>query len=255
MQELYYRELGSGSPLIILHGLFGSSDNWLTLGKKMAEKYKVYLVDQRNHGQSFHSDEFNYQVMSTDLNKFMQQKEIASAHILGHSMGGKTAMQFAVEYPGKINKLIVADIGPRFYPVHHDTILKGLFSINLDKLASRKEADETLSAFVPEVGVRQFLLKNLAREGSSFTWKMNLQVIAKEIEQVGKSLNQNAVFEKPTLFLSGGNSDYIKDADLNLIHSIFKNSMLKTIEGAGHWLHAEKPEEFFELTMNFLADE
>ena len=252
MQELYFRELGEGKPLIILHGLFGSSDNWLTLGRRFGENFKVYIVDQRNHGQSFHDDEFSYEAMATDLKQFIDSKNIQSPHILGHSMGGKTAMTFATMYPDCLDKLIVADIGPQSYPVHHTTILKGLFSVNLETTRSRKEADEQLGQHVQEMGIRQFLLKNLTRSGSDFAWKINLPVIAQNIEQIGKGLNQNTSYTNTTLFIRGEKSNYIQDADLNLIHSIFKNSRLETIAEAGHWLHAEKPQEFYDITMNYL---
>jgi pimeloyl-ACP methyl ester carboxylesterase len=254
MEQLYFRTLGEGTPLIILHGLFGSSDNWLTLGKRFAEKYKVYLIDQRNHGQSFHSSEFSYPAMAKDLEDFMQIEKIDSANIIGHSMGGKTAMEFAVTSPSKVKKLIIADIGPKYYPVHHATILKGLFSINLKTLGSRKEADDQLAKFIADFGTRQFLLKNLGRNGDDFEWKVNLNVIAQEIEQVGKGLNQNATYTKTTLFVRGGKSDYILDSDMNLIHSIFTNSKVETIEGSGHWLHAEKPDEFFLIASKFLEN-
>ena len=252
MQELYYREMGEGSPLIILHGLFGASDNWLTLGRRFAENHKVYLVDQRNHGQSFHSDEFSYEAMAQDLEQFMTRHNIEQADILGHSMGGKTAMVFATTWPERVKKLLVADIGPQSYLVHHTTILKGLFSINLDTLASRKAADEQLTEYIPEMGIRQFLLKNLTRKGEGFGWKINLPVIASSIEQIGKGLNQNTSYGKTALFVRGRRSDYIQDADINLIHSIFTNSKVETIEGAGHWLHAEKPQEFYDIASNYL---
>lgn len=252
MQDLYFRELGQGEPLIILHGLFGSSDNWLTLGRRFAEDFKVYIIDQRNHGQSFHDNDFTYEAMARDLERFLAQQNIKQAHILGHSMGGKTAMVFASMCPDLVKKLIVADIGPQSYPVHHSTILKGLFSIPLDTLSSRKQADEQLAQFVPEMGVRQFLLKNLMRTVDGFAWKINLPVIASQIEQIGKGLNQNTSYHQPALFIRGGRSDYIKDTDLNLIHSIFTDSEVKTIEQAGHWLHAEKPQEFYDEVINFL---
>ncbi|HEY9117616.1 MAG TPA: alpha/beta fold hydrolase, partial [Roseivirga sp.] len=178
--------------------------------------------------------------------------KIEQAIVMGHSMGGKTAMQFAIEYPEKISKLIVADIGPKFYPVHHHTILKAFYSVPVKDLSSRNEADEIVNKLIPDFGTRQFLLKNLSREKDGFSWKMNLDIIAKNLEEVGKSLNQNAQFKKPTLFIRGSKSDYITNDDLNLIHSIFSESQLKTIEGAGHWLHAEKPNEFFETVNDFI---
>ena len=253
MQLLNYKTFGTGQPLVILHGLFGSLDNWVTLGKRYAEKHQVFLVDQRNHGQSFHNDSFSYEVMSEDLCQFMGQMNIDQAHLIGHSMGGKTAMEFASKYPEKVAKLIVADIGPKSYPVHHSTIIKAFYSVPVEQLTSRKEADEILSKLIPEFGIRQFLLKNLSREDNGFRWKMNLDVIASKIDEVGKGLNQNATFEKETLFLRGGNSDYILNDDFNLIHSTFPKAQIQTIEGVGHWLHAEKPQEFYEMTTRFLS--
>lgn len=252
MQELYFRELGEGKPLVILHGLFGSSDNWLTLGKRFAEDFKVYIVDQRNHGQSFHDDEFTYEAMAADLKQFIDGKNIKNPHILGHSMGGKTAMNFATSHSDCLDKLIVADIGPQSYPVHHSTILKGLYAIDLANTQSRKEADEQLAQFVPELGIRQFLLKNLTRTDGRFAWRINLNAIAQGIEQIGKGLNQNISYSQSALFIRGEKSDYIQDADVNLIHSIFTNSKLETISGAGHWLHAEKPQEFYDIVMKYL---
>ena len=256
MQKLFFRELGeqNAQPLIILHGLLGSSDNWLTLGKRFAKKYHVFIIDQRNHGQSFHDSEFNYKVMSSDLVNFYKENRLNSAHIIGHSMGGKTAMEFAMNHPNDVDKLIVADIGPKTYPPHHGMILKGLFSIVLDKLESRKQADEILSKHIPEAGIRQFLLKNLKRNSEAFEWKVNLKAIAQNIEEVGVGLNENYKFTKPSLFIRGGKSDYILDSDANLIHSMFDNSTLKTIPNAGHWLHAEQPEQFLELVLDFLND-
>lgn len=252
MKKLNYKEYGSGQPLIILHGLFGSLDNWVTLGKKFGESHHVYLVDQRNHGHSFHSDQFNYDVMADDLSSFMTEHRIESAILLGHSMGGKTVMNFATQYPERVDRLIVADIGPKFYPIHHTTIIKAFYSVDLSLIKSRKEADEQLAASIHEFGVRQFLLKNLQRTESGFQWKMNLDVIAKNIEEVGKALNQNASFNRPTLFIRGDQSEYISDEDLNLIHSIFTDSKVDTVSNAGHWLHAENPMEFFEKVKTFI---
>ncbi|WP_422007691.1 alpha/beta fold hydrolase [Roseivirga pacifica] len=255
MPQLNYKTFGEGEPLIILHGLFGSLDNWITLAKKFADNYKVYIVDQRNHGLSFHDDTWDYDVMAEDLCEFMSTERLDKAHLIGHSMGGKTVMNFAVKYPEKVDKLIVADIGPKYYPVHHTTIIKALYSIDVNALSSRNEADEQMQKLISEFGVRQFLLKNLQRDGDSFRWKMNLDVIAKNIEEVGKALNQNATYPQPTLFIRGGKSDYIQDGDFNTIHSIFPKSKIETIAGAGHWLHAEKPAEFFQLVTEFLANE
>lgn len=251
--KLHFREMGEGAPLIILHGLFGSSDNWLSIGKELSSDYKVYLIDQRNHGDSPHSSSFTYTDMAADLEEFIAEHGIKDPVIMGHSMGGKTAMKFALSYPDKLQKLIVVDIAPRHYPVHHDVILQGLKAIDVDKLKTRREADTTLAEYVPELGVRQFLLKNLGRntEGG-YEWKINLPVINDQIENVGEGLQEGEQFEKPTLFINGAASGYIKDADKPMIKQIFPQSEVQTIEGAGHWVHAEKPEEFVEKVRDFL---
>ncbi|MTI31316.1 alpha/beta fold hydrolase [Xanthovirga aplysinae] len=252
--KLFFREVGEGKPFIILHGLFGSSDNWLSIGKSISKNYKVFLVDQRNHGNSPRSEEFNYSVMADDLAEFIDDHQLHDPIIMGHSMGGKTAMEFAKKYPEKIQKLIVADIAPRQYPLHHQLILKGLSSVDLEGIKSRKEADEQLANYVPGVGVRQFLLKNLSRNtNGSFAWKINLQVIKREIANVGESLGKDVFFDKPTLFVRGAKSDYIRNEDELLINSIFSHYQLVTIPDAGHWLHAERPAEFLKCLNDFLS--
>ncbi len=251
--KLHYQELGEGKPIIILHGLFGSSDNWLTIGKKLADNYKVYLVDQRNHGDSPHAEKHNYEVMSADLKQFIEDQEIDKPHIVGHSMGGKTAMHFAVKNPDLYDKLVVVDIAPKAYPVHHDKILEGLNSINLSQLESRNDADSALAEYVEEKGVRQFLLKNLTRdEEKNFIWKINLPVIEKNIEAVGQGLEEHLATEKDTLFIGGKNSDYIRSEDHIAILNFFPNSRIEMIEGAGHWIHAEQPEAFLKTLLDFL---
>ncbi|QSE97957.1 alpha/beta fold hydrolase [Fulvivirga lutea] len=250
--ELFYRELGEGQPLIILHGLFGSSDNWLSIAKLLAEDYHVYSVDQRNHGQSPHSDDFDYPTMAKDLSDFIDQHEIEDPIIIGHSMGGKVAMQYAVNNPQNWQKLIVVDIAPKSYEVHHDQILEGLNSLDLDNLKSRGDADKELSEYVPELGVRQFLLKNLNRDNSGFSWKINLPVLTKNIEIIGAGLDGRLSESKPVLFINGEKSGYIKEKDYSLIDEKFPGATVVTIKDAGHWVHAEKPEEFMETLTAFL---
>ncbi|WP_017730009.1 alpha/beta fold hydrolase [Nafulsella turpanensis] len=251
--KLHYRELGEGAPIIILHGLFGSSDNWLSVGKELSGDYKVYLLDQRNHGDSPHSSSFTYTDMAADLEEFITGHKIEDPVIMGHSMGGKTVMKFALSHPDLLQKLIVVDIAPRYYPVHHEVILQGLQAIDINSLKTRREADATLAEYVPELGVRQFLLKNLGRKTEGgYEWKINLPVINEKIENVGEGLKEEEHFEKPTLFIRGANSGYIKDADKALIQQIFPQSQVQTITGAGHWMHAEKPEEFEKVVRAFL---
>jgi esterase len=251
--NLFFRESGEGKPLVILHGLFGSSDNWYTLAKTFSQQYKVYLVDQRNHGQSPHSDDFNYKLLAEDMEEFLSSREIVDPVVIGHSMGGKTAMNLAVKRPDLIDKLIVVDIVPKTYPVHHDHILDGLNAIDLNTLSSRTEADQILSQFIAEPDVRQFLLKNLSRSSSGgFEWKINLKAIDNHIEEIGAGMQYEGVFEKSTLFIKGARSNYYSDGDEASIASIFPNVKFSTLN-TGHWVQAEEPQEFAQTVLQFLS--
>ena len=240
--QLNLKKTGSGPPLVILHGLFGSLDNWFSIAKELVEHYTLYLVDQRNHGDSPHSNEWNYGVMVEDLLELLDAEGLDSVYLMGHSMGGKTVMNFAVQYPKRVRKLIVGDIAPRYYPIHHQVILEGLNALDLSQLQSRKEADDLLVPYIPELGIRQFLLKSLGRDTNGFAWKVNLPVISEQIEEVGKALEEGTVFDGPTLFLGGANSSYIQQQDLPDINTHFPNAEWVSIPNAGHWLHAEQPQ-------------
>ncbi|HSZ72003.1 MAG TPA: alpha/beta fold hydrolase [Cytophagaceae bacterium] len=245
--KLFFREMGQGPNLIILHGLFGSSDNWLSQAKVFASDYHVILPDARNHGQSPFSSLHNYTVMSEDLMELITSLGISHPFIIGHSMGGKTLMKFMELYPGVVKKAIVADISPRYYARHHDDILNGLNNIPIDSLESRQTADHILSEYVPNIPERQFLLKNLYRnENGHFNWRINLPVLTAEIENIGEGLSDTTVIETPVLFLHGGASNYVTENDTFLISKLFKHSQIQTIEGVGHWLHSEKPQEFIQ---------
>lgn len=251
--NLNYKTVGEGKPLIILHGLFGSLDNWLTIAKELADHYKVYLVDQRNHGLSPHSDEFNYDAMGLDLKEFIETHNIEKPYILGHSMGGKTAMKFALQHGDMWEKLIVVDISPRAYPVHHDVILEGLSAIDVEALKSRGEADKKLAEYVSDFGTRQFLLKNLNRKkAGGFEWKINLPAIKSNIEIIGEGMVERLAIEKDVLFIRGEKSDYIQNEDIILITQHFPNAKVETVKDAGHWVHAEQPESLIALVNNFL---
>lgn len=251
--KLNFKKSGSGEPLIILHGLFGSADNWFSIAKELEKDFTLYLVDQRNHGDSPQSEDWNYEVMADDIHELMDAEGIAKANLMGHSMGGKTVMKFAFKYPEKVNKLIVADIAPRFYPVHHQRILEGLNAIPIDELKSRKEADDILSEYIKIPGIRQFLLKSLGRnESGGFMWKINLPVITEKIEIVGEEIVSDKTFDKPTLFMGGENSDYITEKDKEEIAEMFSNSHIIFIKNAGHWLHAEQPAAVVETVRAFL---
>ena len=251
--KLFSRELGQGEPMLILHGLFGSSDNWLTQAKIFGEHYKVYSIDLRNHGQSPHSDEFDYQSMVADLQEFIVDHALKSPVIIGHSMGGKAAMNFALAHPDQLSKLIVVDISPRPYNLEHYTIVEGLKTIPVDSLSSRNEADDLLSQHVPEADVRQFLLKNLQRKSSGgFSWKINLPVIYQKLSNIGVDLQFSGQFNKPTLFIRGSMSKYIRDEDWKTITQVFPQAKLETLE-TGHWVQAEKPQEFASLVLNWVS--
>lgn len=251
--ELFFRQSGQGPFLIILHGLFGSSDNWYTLAKTFAQHFTVFLVDQRNHGQSPQSAEFDYSLLAEDLKEFIQSHSIHQPVLLGHSMGGKAAMNLAVRYPEHVHKLIVVDIVPKAYPVHHDTILDGLKAIPIHTVPSRNEADRILSRYVPEAAVRQFLLKNLSRKGGGgFEWKINLEAIDKNIEAMGAGMVFSGKYDGPSLFVKGKKSNYYDQDDETLITSIFPNAEFATLD-TGHWVQAEKPEEFAQLVLKYLA--
>jgi pimeloyl-ACP methyl ester carboxylesterase len=251
--DLFYRKFGTGKPLFILHGLFGSSDNWVTFGRQLSDHYQVIIPDMRNHGQSPHSDHWEYSVMAEDIYEMARKLEYDQITILGHSMGGKVGMTFADNHRGMLLKLIVVDIAPRFYPIRHRTIIDGLLSIDLDAIQSRRQADDQLSKYVPELGVRQFLLKNLDRDDqSNFRWKLNLKIISDHLENVGLATYPQQSIEIPTLFIRGINSNYITDDDILDIREHFNDVSVESIGNAGHWLHAEQPEAFFNTAITFL---
>ncbi len=254
-QICHSRILGSGRPLLILHGFLGMSDNWKTLGKRYAENgMQVHLIDQRNHGRSFHSENFNYGFLANDLKNYFEYHQLKRAMILGHSMGGKTAMQFACDHDGMTEKLIVADIGPKYYPPHHQDIIEGLNSLDFDEISSRTEADQALSEYISDVGIRRFLLKNLYWvEKGRLGLRFNLTVLSKKMDEVGENISATATYQGPTLFLKGDRSEYVVQNDLSEIKRHFPLAELETIEHAGHWLHAENPGQFFEKSMSFLS--
>ncbi|MDA0315192.1 MAG: alpha/beta fold hydrolase [Bacteroidetes bacterium] len=251
--QLNFKKSGSGLPLVILHGLFGSADNWFSIAKDLESTFSLYLVDQRNHGDSPHSSEWNYQVMVEDLRELLDAEGLDTVYLMGHSMGGKTVMNFAVTYPERVHKLIVGDITPRYYPIHHQLILEGLNALDLTRLQSRKEANEHLMAYIPELGIRQFLLKSLGRDAHGFVWKINLPVITEHIEEIGKALPPGTIFDGASLFLGGANSSYIQEQDIASIKSHFPSAEWVSIPNAGHWLHAEQPQAVVEEICRFLG--
>ncbi len=258
MPLLHHLDQGQGRPLVILHGLFGTLDNWQTLARRWATEagLRVISVDLRNHGRSFHSPEHSYALMSEDVLALFDALELgSSATLLGHSMGGKVAMRFALDHPDRLANLLVLDIAPRFSDMQHqDDILAGLHAVPLATLESRQQADEALARHIPQVGVRQFLLKNLYRlEDNSFAWRINLPALAASLPAIGEETTAAHPFLKTALFVRGGKSNYITAEDkLHGIPALFPNSQVETVVDAGHWLHAEKPEEVFQLVKAFV---
>ncbi len=252
--DLHFRVLGEGHPLIILHGLFGMLDNWMSLGRRWALHYQVFLIDQRNHGRSPHSVDFDYAVMADDIFDFIQQHNLPACHVLGHSMGGKTAMQLATNYPELVEKLIVVDIAPVDYPERHDHIFAA-FQQDISQLKSRKEAEALFELLLPNFGVRQFILKNLhkSKEGP-YVWRPNHPVLKETYSAIiANSLSPYDQFEGPALFIKGGRSEeHITGEHWPLITHYFPQAELKTIADAGHWVHAEQPELLFKEVLEFL---
>ncbi|TLP82226.1 alpha/beta fold hydrolase [Maribacter sp. ACAM166] len=252
-QILHSIIVGEGKPVCILHGFLGMLDNWKTLGSLYADNgFCVHLIDQRNHGKSFHSTDFNYDILSDDLLAYMDYHAIDKTILIGHSMGGKTAMQFACSHAERIEKLLIVDIAPKFYPPHHQTIMDGLNAISVSGLQSRKDADNQLKKHISDNGTRQFLLKNLYRNASQkLSFRFNLEVLSQKMEEIGGNINSSESFGGPTLFLKGDRSEYVTQNDTELIHKHFPKARIETIDNAGHWLHAENPEQFFVKSLAF----
>ena len=242
-----------GQDLIVIHGLFGMGDNWNSLGKKFSKYCKVHLIDLRNHGRSPHSAEFNYEVMCGDVLEYMEDNNIKQPIILGHSLGGKVAMKFAFTYPDKLEKLIVADISPRKYNTDfHQQLLQTLYKLPLEDFSKREEIDTVLSSTYEDKGMRLFLLKNLYRnENKEFSWRFNIDVLLEKVSNIQEADFIKGVCKIPTHFIRGGNSNYITTEDELIINKHFSDFSIATIDGAGHWLHAEQPERFYNEVMGF----
>ena len=240
--------------LLILHGFLGMSDNWKTLASQYSADFEVHNLDLRNHGRSLHSANFNYEVMVQDVFEYCQAHNLENISILGHSMGGKVAMLLAATHPERVAKLIVADIGPKFYPAHHQDILAGLNAVDFSIKPSRSEVEDTLKKYITDFGTRQFLMKSLFwQEPTQLAFRFNLAVFNEKIDEIGMQLPENLKFKKPTLFIRGGNSKYVLDSDIDTIKMYFPNAIIETIPNAGHWLHAENPAQFYQKTLSFLV--
>lgn len=255
--ELVYRKYGEGKPIIILHGLFGLSDNWVSIGKKLAENnFCVFIPDQRNHGSSPHSNEFDYPILSKDIDDFIKQHLITNPIVIGHSMGGKVAMNYALHIQNNIDKLIVVDMGIKKFSDHHKKILDVLSSVNPNDFFSCNDFENYLSQNVHDFWIEQLMLKNLNRRNdNSFEWKFNLENIKQNFNSILEEIISEHSFEKPTMFIRGELSDYINVKDIPEIKKIFPRSIFKTIAGASHLVHADKPKEFLETLMNFIDND
>ena len=251
--QLHFKESGRGRAVILLHGLLGSSDNWHFIALGLAGRFHVFALDQRNHGQSPHHAEMNYPLMAGDVNRFMASRGLEKAIVIGHSMGGKTAMQFALQFPARVEKLVVADMAPRTYAPAHDKIFTALRALDLPKFQTRQQIEDALAPEIPDLVLRRFLLKNLGRNSSGgFFWKINLHGIAENYSHLRAALSHPEPFAGPALFIRAGRSNYLKAGDEPLIRELFPLAQILTIAEAGHWVHADRPEEFSRLLLDFL---
>ncbi len=261
--KLFYRLLGEGTPVIILHGLFGSSDNWIPIAQKISQKYRVIVVDLRNHGLSPHSDVHTYQSMVSDVFELLTTLNIDCAHIIGHSMGGKVAMKFAAEYPECVISLTIADTLPKNYLENqistinsdfHNVIFETIEKIDLQSFKTRKDIEKKIEQVISDKQIAGSILKNLKLSGKSFYWKINVPVLKVQLNHLLSEINLEDLpqINKPTLFIRGSKSNYITDFEFNKTKDIFPEAKLSTIVGATHWLHIEKNEEFSMLVINFL---
>ena len=244
-----------GTPLLVFHGLFGMLDNWGSFGKEMGEFFPVHLIDLRNHGKSFHSTEMSHDDLAHDISHYMDFHHIEKANLLGHSLGGKAVMQFAIKYPIKVQKLIVVDIAPKAYPPHHQGILKALESVDFEKITTRQEAEEVLQQYIPEKSVIQFLAKNLYwTDDKKLAWRFNLKTLSERYSEFVSNAIKFGVFSGETLFIAGAKSNYILPQDEFQIKQQFPNSSVVTVENAGHWVQAENPKDFNEAVKDFIFE-
>lgn len=254
MAELFFNRAGQGEPLLILHGLFGSSRNWQTLARQYAEHYDVISVDLRNHGQSFHAPQMDYAVMAEDVSQLINHLGLSACRLIGHSMGGKVALRLAIDQPDLVQRLVVVDIAPVDYRRDHHSTLEALLSVDIENILSRAAADAQLQAQIPEAPLRAFLLQNLVRQQNRWQWRVNLDAIKKHMGALtGFDLPEDQLIHLPTLFVYGTRSDYVGEAEQAVIRSHFEKASLLPMSDAGHWLHAERPEQFLQVTLDYLA--
>jgi esterase len=251
--KLHFRRYGVGEAVIILHGLFGSLDNWHSISARLGAGWQVYAVDLRNHGRSPHISEMSYPAMAEDVRELLEDQQLRSASLIGHSIGGKVAMQFALSHPRRLEKLVVADIAPRAYPPHHQYIFRALLSLDVAGFKARSEIERALAQEIPDLALRQFLLKSLERdESGNWRWRLNLPALHAHYAELCADLPSDKSCDRPALFLRGSQSDYIRPEDEHRIRQLFTKTSIRTLPGAGHWLHAEVPESFLRNVQEFL---
>ena len=253
--QLHFKESGQGRAVVLLHGLFGSLDNWHPVAVRLAEQFHVFAVDQRNHGQSPHSAEMSYALMAEDVNELLVARGLESVSLAGHSMGGKVAMQFALQFPGKVEKLLVEDMAPRAYLPSHNKIFTALLALDLPAFKARQEIEEALAPGIPSLMLRRFLLKNLAHEpqdARAFKWRIPLPAIFANYPKLCAPLASQPPFPGPVLFLHGGQSPYVSEADAPRIRELFSQAVIEAIPQARHWIHADAPDDFVRHVSAFL---
>jgi len=253
--KLFSRSTGQGPPLVILHGLFGSSDNWQTFAKMLSDHYAVITVDLRNHGLSPHTEEFSFEWIGRDLYQFAEDQGLREFYLMGHSLGGKAAAFFALRYPDRVKKLIILDIATKAYPPHHEKYFEAMLSLDFNLIRNRNEADAWLQRSISSLPVRQFLLKNLVRDAEGrFRWKFNLRGLYEQYDAINVAIESETPFDKPVLVLAGEHSSYIQPEDKEPMRALFPRASFKTIPGAGHWIHADQPEILRSEVVGFLGE-
>lgn len=255
MMSLHYQSIGQGPAIIIIHGLFGSADNWRTIARQLAGSYRVISIDCRNHGRSFHHPQQDYAVMAKDIADLLDRLALSSVSLIGHSMGGKVAMQFAQDYPQRLDKLIVVDMAPRAYQDEHSLTFKSLMALNLPALDSRQAVDDALAKTIDDPLVRQFLLLNLLKSASGFQWRMQLEHVYCNYPNLLKSVLPTSPVPHAGTFIKGENSDYLTDEDWQQISPLFPAMQLEIIHNAGHWVHADQADQFLETVKKSLQDD
>ena len=253
--KLFFRHMGQGNPVVILHGLLGLSDNWVTFGRQMALDFEVFIPDLRNHGQSPHDPVFNFQVLVEDLHELIADRGLKKVNLIGHSLGGKTAMLFALRYPDLLDKLVIVDIALRKYStdLEHQMLIDAMLKVDFSSAHSRSDVDRQLEKNVHSLKLRQFLLKNIYwKDKETLGWRVNLPVLKETLPLVLEGIPRDKIFLNPVLLVRGGLSDYVTDADLPEMVKQFPRTSVKTLANASHWVHADAPGEFYSLVHAFL---